>query len=98
MRPRALMLAITFGMSFRYQGSERAGRFVLRRRPVKAILHPGRALELPRVLGSSARVRVPAGVLPLRGHVSPANADGIEFVLPDMPVDDLIHARCRVEM
>src|ERR1017187_2239457 len=98
MRPCALIVAITLRMSFRPQRPEWGGRFALRRRPVEAILLSDRALELLRVLRSSARVRVRAGVLPLRGHVSPANTDGVEFVLPNVPVDDLLLARRGVEM
>jgi len=55
------------------------------------------ALELLRVLRSTAPVRVHAGILPLRGYVCAANADGMEFVLPDVPVNDLFLARRRVE-
>ena len=49
-RTRAAVPDITLGMSFRHQRPEWAGRFVLRRRPVEAILLSGCALEFQRVV------------------------------------------------
>ena len=85
-------------MSFRHQRPERAGRFVLRRRPIEAVLFAGCALELLGVIYHSAGGRVRAGILPLGGHISPANANGAEFVLADVAIDDFFLARRRVEM
>jgi hypothetical protein len=92
-RTLALMVDITLGFGFRHQRSEWTGRFVGRRRPVEAILLSGRAPEMLGVLRSCAPIRVRFGVLPLCGHVSPANADGMQFFLSDVPVNDLPRSR-----
>ena len=98
MRSRAVMRDITLGKSFRHQRPKRAGRFALLRRPIEAIFFAGRTLELLGVIQRCAGDPDRIGILLLRSHISPANADGAEFILANVAVDDFLFARRRVKI
>ena len=94
---RALLAPVTLGMGFGHQRPKRAARITWRGFPVKAVLFARCAFEFQRIFRRSASVGVHGGVLMLGFDVGIADADGIEFVPSDVPVDDLLLARIGVK-
>ena len=93
------MRDIPGGLGFRDQRPKWAGRFGLRHGPVEAIPLAGGALELLGIGRSAARQsRVQMRVLPLGGHVRPAHTNRVEFILANVPVDDLLFTGRRIKM